>query len=126
MKITKVRISKRTIQLFLLAVLGLLFVYYMFMMTKPLERVSLSGYFACIPTKREGTLGCNKGIVTQKGEYFESHTLMMSTFAPRFEIGDSISARGILRKYSPLQRLIKNSKASGSFAITDSLHIGEE
>lgn len=117
------RISKRTIQFVLLGILGLLLIYYFLVSTKPLERVTLEGYITCIPKKETNTLGCEKGIVNAKGEYYESDTLLMSTFSPQFEIGSQISARGVMRKYSWYQRLINPSKATGSFSITDSLRI---
>lgn len=92
-------------------------------------RASLSGEYVCLPHRdvgQEHTLECAFGIKTDTGEYYGIDFYLMSQTHDPVEIGQRISANGVVQ---PAERLSSSHWQKypivGIFSVTDALQILE-
>lgn len=91
------------------------------------KKMSLAGKYLCLPHKDTSgpqTMECAFGIQTMDGKYYAIDFGLMSQMPPEIEIGDTLSANGLL---VPLEQLSSDRwqiyPIEGIFSVTDSIKI---
>ncbi len=88
-------------------------------------RASLSGEYVCLVAEgEEPTEECTPGLRTEVGEYYALNFALSSQIAPTVEVGDQMSAQGMV---TPIEMLSTDHwqkyNVEGIFSVTDSVEV---